>query len=381
MPKKNKYGEQPERRLLLITDKWIFWTTLVLVIFGVLMVYSASAMLAAEKFDRQTYFLARQAAWAALGLIVMVVALNVDYHIYQRAWIVYPLVGLCLVLLVIVFFLPPINNAHRWLHYRSINFQPSEFAKLGLLLFLAYWLCEHVPEELENFWKTFFPAAGVTAAMMALIAMEPDLGMALSVAFVMLVLMFAAGIPLRHMATLGIGAIPALYFLLFHVSWRLERMLVFIDPWRDPQGRGFQSIQSMIALGSGGLWGTGFARGRQKLFYLPEPHTDFIFAEVGEELGLLGVVVLLTLFGLFFWRGMRVALRAPDSFGMLLAIGVASTVALQALFNMSVTVGLLPVKGMPLPLVSYGGSSMLLTLTEIGILLNIAQQARATSAN
>ncbi|MBI4469703.1 MAG: putative lipid II flippase FtsW [Acidobacteria bacterium] len=381
MGRKNKYEDPANRRLRLITDRWIFGITLVLVIFGVLMVYSASAMLAAEKFESQTYFLSRQAAWAAIGLVVMVVTLNIDYHFYQKPWVVFPLLAVCMVSLIAVFFMPPINNAHRWLHWRSFNLQPSEFAKLGLMFFIAYWLCRQIPDRLEDFWKTFFPAAAVTAVMMGLVAMEPDLGMALSVAFVMLVLMFAAGIPLRQMATLGIAAVPALYYLLFHVSWRMERMLVFIDPWKDPQGRGFQSIQSMIAIGSGGFWGTGFARGRQKLFYLPEPHTDFIFAEVGEELGLLGVVTLAILFAVFFYRGLRIALRAPDSFGMLLGIGVASTIVLQALFNMSVTVGLLPVKGMPLPLVSYGGSSMLLTLTEIGILLNIAQQAKRASDN
>lgn len=380
MGRRTRYDEESGAQLRLITDRWIFGITVTLVVFGVLMVYSASAMLAAEKFDSQTHFLARQAAWAALGLIVMVVTLNIDYHTFQKPWIVYPLVGLCFVALVAVFFVPPINHAHRWLHWRSINFQPSEFAKLGLMLFLAYWLSKRVPDRVEQFWHTFFPCAAVTVLMMGLVAIEPDLGMALSVAFVMLVLMFAAGIPLRHIATLSIAAVPALYYLLFHVSWRLERLLVFLDPWRDPQGRGFQSIQSMIAMGSGGLWGTGFARGRQKLFYLPEPHTDFIFAEVGEEMGLVGVMMLVALFGLLFWRGLRIALRAPDLFGMLLAIGVASTIALQALFNMSVTVGLLPVKGMPLPLVSYGGSSMLLTLTEVGILLNIAQQTKRTDA-
>ncbi len=381
MSRSAKYQEEERTPFRLITDRWVSSVTLALVIFGVLMVYSASAMLAAEKFDNQAHFLVRQAAWAGLGLIVMIIVLNIDYHVYRNAWIVYSLLGLCFASLIAVFFVPAFNNAHRWLHWRSISFQPSEFAKLGLLLFIAYWLSRRVPDEVERYWRSFFPPAAVTALMMGLIAIEPDLGMALSVAFVMFILMFAAGIPLRHMATLLIGAVPALYYLLFRVSWRLERMLVFLDPWKDSQGRGFQSIQSMIALGSGGLWGAGFARGRQKLFYLPEPHTDFIFAEVGEELGLIGVLAIVVLFGFFFGRGIRIALRAPDSFGTLLAMGVASTIVLQALFNMSVTVGLLPVKGMPLPLVSYGGSSMLLTLTEIGILLNIAQQAKRISGN
>jgi cell division protein FtsW len=359
-----------------MTERVIFITTLVLVVFGVIMVYSASSVLAAEKFGDQRYFLIRQGLWALVGLMVMLATITIDYRYYQKAWIVYPLLIICLGMLVAVFFTPTVNNAHRWLRWKFISFQPAEAAKLGLMLFLAYYLSKRIPDELDDIRKTFLPCAAIGGLLAALVALEPDLGMAFLIGCILIVALFVAGVPIRHQALIALGALPALYYLLFHVSWRLERLMVFLDPWRDPQGRGFQSIQSMVAVGSGGIFGTGFAQGKQKLFYLPEPHTDFIFAQIGEELGMVGLVLIVIAFGLFLWRGVRVAFRAPDTFGTLLGVSITLAIVGQALFNMSVTLGLAPVKGMPLPLISYGGSSLVLTLTEIGILLNIAQQAR-----
>jgi len=360
-----------------MTDKFIFMTTLVLVVFGVIMVYSASSVLAAEKFGDQRYFLIRQGVWAVVGLTAMLATINIDYRFYQKPWVVYPILFICVGLLVAVLFAPSVNNAHRWLRWRTfISFQPAEAAKLGLMIFLAYYLSRRIPDEVRNVWKTFLPCAVVAGSIMALVAVEPDLGMAMGIGGILVVALFVAGVPIRHLMLMGVAALPALYYFLVHVSWRWGRVLVFLDPWRDPQGQGFQSIQSMVAIGSGGLWGTGFAQGRQKLFYLPEPHTDFIFAQMGEELCMIGLVLVVIAFGLFLWRGARVALRAPDTFGTLLGISITLAIVGQALFNMSVTLGLAPVKGMPLPLISYGGSSLLLTLTGIGILLNIAQQAR-----
>ncbi|MBI3949295.1 MAG: putative lipid II flippase FtsW [Acidobacteria bacterium] len=359
-----------------VSDKFIFMTALVLVAFGVIMVYSASSVLAAEKFGDHRYFLIRQGLWALVGLAAMLAAIKLDYRFYQKLWIVYLILFICVGLLVAVLFAPSVNNAHRWLRWRFVSFQPAEAAKLGLIIFLASYLSRRISDGLENFWRTFAPCAAVAGSMMVLIAVEPDLGMAMGMGCIMLVAFFVAGVPWRHQALMALGALPGLYYLLFHVSWRLERLLIFIDPWRDPQGRGFQSIQSMVAIGSGGLFGTGFAQGRQKLFYLPEPHTDFIFAQMGEELGLVGLVLIVIAFAIFLWRGVRVSLRAPDAFGALLGVNITMAIVGQALFNMSVTLGLAPVKGMPLPLISYGGSALLMTLIEIGILLNIAHQAR-----
>lgn len=359
-----------------MTDKWLFMLTLVLVVCGVIMVYSASSVLAAEKFGDQRYFLIRQGLWAVVGLTAMLVTINVDYHLYRKPWIVYPIVFICVGLLIGVLFAPSVNNAHRWLRWKFISFQPSEAAKLGLMMFLAYYLSQRTPDELRHVGKTFLPCAAVAGSMMVLVAVEPDLGMAIGMGCILVVTLFVAGVPWRHQALLAVGALPALYYFLVHVSWRWERVLVFLDPWQDPQGRGFQSIQSMIAIGSGGWFGSGFAQGRQKLFFLPEPHTDFLFAQMGEEIGLVGLVLIVMAFGLFLWRGVRVSLRAPDTFGALLGVSITLAIVGQALFNMSVTLGLAPVKGMPLPLMSYGGSSLVLTLTEIGILLNIAQQAK-----
>lgn len=361
-------------------DRLLFVTTLLLVIFGVLMVYSASSVLAAEKFGDQLYFLKRQSLWALVGLGGMFVAANVDYHLYEKPWIVYLGLFASMVMLIAVFFMPEVNHAHRWLRWRAISFQPAEAARLSLMIFLASYLSRRMARGMDDVWRTVVPCAVVTGALMLLIVLEPDLGMAMSMGGILLIALFVAGVPLRHMAALLLAGLPVLYYFLFHVSWRMERLLVFLDPWRDPLGRGFQSIQSMIAIGSGGIWGRGFAQGKQKLFYLPEPHTDFIFAQTGEELGFIGLLALLVAFGLLLWRGVRAGLRAPESFGTLL--GVTLTIALvgQALFNMSMTLGLAPVKGMPLPLVSYGGSSLVLSLVEIGIVLNIAQHGRAYAA-
>jgi cell division protein FtsW len=362
--------------LRLMTDKALFLTAMLLLMFGVVMVYSASSVLAAEKFGNQWYFLARQALWVVIGLAVMLAAINIDYHFYQKSWVVYLMLLVCLALLVAVFFAPAINGAHRWLRWgSSVSFQPSEMAKLSLTIFLASYLSKRFPGGIENYWKTFFPCAIVAGAVMGLIAQEPDLGMAIAIGGILMVFLFVVGVPIKHQLTLAVAAFPALYHFLFGVGWRTDRLLVFLDPWRDPQGRGFQPIQSMIAIGSGGLLGTGLAQGKQKLFYLPEPHTDFIFAEIGEELGLIGVFLVIIAFGVLFWRGMRLALRAPDTFGMLLGTGITVSILGQALWNMSVTLGLLPVKGMPLPLISYGGTSLVLTLAQIGILLNIAGNA------
>jgi cell division protein FtsW len=364
------------REMVGIGDKVLFTLAIVLALWGIVMVYSASAVLAAERYGTQYHFLLRQALWVMLALVALLVTMRVDYHLYQH-----PRLGIALlvgtgVLLIAVFFFPAVNGAHRWIRWGSLSVQPSELARLALIIFLAAHLDRRIPAGIKRFELTFLPCALVTGAMMGLVALEPDLGMALSLGLVLVVMFFIVKVPFRHQAVLGVGLIPAFAWLVWHENWRWERILAYFDPWHDPQGSGFQTIQALIALGSGGITGVGFAQGKQKLFFLPEPHTDFIFAHIGEELGLVGTSLTVLAFGILLWRGMRIAWQAPDTFGMLLGAGIVATIVVQALFHMSVAVGLFPVKGTPLPLISYGGSSLLITMVEIGVLLNIAQQAR-----
>lgn len=367
----------PSREMVRIGDKVLFPLAIALALLGIVMVYSASAVLAAERYGTQYHFLARQAIWATLALAVMLVAMRVDYHFYQHPRIVALLLVGTLLLLGAVFFSPAVNGAHRWIRWGALSFQPSELARFALIVFLAAHLDRRIPAGIKRFELTFLPCALVAGAMIVLILFEPDLGMALSLGLVLLVMFFIVGVPFRHQVVLGVGALPVLAWLITHVNWRWERILAYFDPWQDPRGSGFQAIQSLIALGSGGGTGVGFAQGKQKLFFLPEPHTDFIFAHIGEELGLVGTGLVVLAFGIFLWRGMRIAWHAPDTFGMLLGSGIVVTIVMQALSHMSVAVGLFPVKGTPLPLISYGGSSLVITMAEIGVLLNIAQQARS----
>jgi len=359
-----------------IGDKVLFALAIGLALSGVVMVYSASAVLAAERYGTQYHFLARQALWMLLAFAAMLVTMRVDYHLYQHPRLVAALLVGTGALLMAVFFFPAVNGAHRWIRWGSLSFQPSELARLALIIFLAAHLDRRIPAGIKRFNLTFLPCALVAGVMMALVALEPDLGMALSLGLILLVMFFIVGVPVRHQVWLGVGVLPLLVWLVVRVNWRWERILAYIDPWQDPRGSGVQAIQSLIALGSGGITGVGFAQGKQKLFFLPEPHTDFIFAHIGEELGLVGTGLLALAFGLFLWRGMRIAWQAPDTFGTLLGAGIVTAIVAQALFHMSVAVGLFPVKGTPLPLISYGGSSLVITMAAIGVLLNIAQQAR-----
>ncbi len=360
----------------LVSDKWLFTVSVGLVIFGVVMVYSASAVLAEERFGSQYYFLVRQTIWAVLGLAGLLAAMHIDYHVYQKPRVVALVMGISVILLIAVFFFPPVNHAHRWIRFRSFSFQPSEAARFALILFLASYLDRRIPAGIKQFWMTLVPCALVAGVIVGLILLEPDFGTALLMGLILVTMFCVVRVPIGQQAALFIPLPVVIYLALVRVDWRLNRIRAFLDPWQDPQGRGFQAIQSLVALGSGGPTGVGFAQGKQKLFFLPEPHTDFIFSQIGEELGLVGTGAVVVAFGLILWRGVRIALRAPDSFGTLLATGIIAAIVLQASFNMSVAVGLLPIKGMPLPLISAGGSSLFMTLTMIGVLLNIAEQGR-----
>ncbi len=358
-------------------DKVMLAIVLGLTLFGAVMVYSASAILAEKNFGSQFYFLARQGRWAVVGLIAMAVAMRIDYRHYKRPAIVFSLLGTTLVLLVAVLFMREINGTNRWITYGGFfSLQPSEVSKLALIAFLAFYL-ENRKDRLDEFKKTFLPAAGLSLFMIALVAAEPDLGTALALGMVFSAMMFQAGVRVRYLATLALPVAPALAGMLLLVPWRLQRLMDFLDPWQNQTTSSFQVVQSLIAIGSGGTGGVGFAQGKQKLFYLPAPHTDFIFAVVGEELGLIGAATVVMVFGLLAWRGFRAAKFAPDMFGQLIAIGLTVMITAQALFNISVTLSLVPTKGIPLPFISYGGSSLAISLFAAGVLLNVSKHTRA----
>jgi len=273
-----------------------------------------------------------------------------------------------------VFAFSPINGAHRWLKFPVFSLQPSELTKAALIIFLAYFLEKRAGEE-GDFWRTFVPCGVITGALAGLVVLEPDLGTAMMLALIFVVMIYTAGARVMHLAMAAAPALVVVAGLLIFVPFRLKRMIVFLDPWADPQGSGFQVVQSLIAIGSGGIDGLGFAQGKQKMLFLPFAHSDFIFAVVGEELGLVGAIAIIAIFALFLWRGIRTALLAPDRFGMLLSLGIVTSIVAQALFNISVVLSLVPTKGIPLPFISYGGSSLVPTLAAVGILLNVSQHA------
>jgi cell division protein FtsW len=356
------------------SDRILFAAVVVLVLFGALMVFSASAVMAAQRFGSSYYFLLRQAVWAVIGLAVMVGAMHLDYRRLADPRIVFPALGLQFILLAVVLFADRTHNAHRWLHLGPASFQPSEFSKLVLVLFLAYFL--RLRRGAVNDWKhTLLPIGLVAGVSVALVVKEPDFGTSLALVLIVAAMLFAAGLRFIYFAAGVLASAPVLYLLILHSSYRYRRWMAFLDPYSDPLGKGFQIIQSFIAVGTGGIGGTGLMEGKQKLFYLPEPHTDFIFAVISEELGFIGALLVLGLFGVILWRGLRAAGGCADEFGRLLAVGLAVMLVGQAWVNISVVLGLLPTKGIPLPFISYGGSSLLMSLIAVGILLNISQHS------
>jgi len=355
-------------------DRWLFTVTMLLVFVGLVMVFSASAVMARERFGSPYAFLSKQLIWAVAGLLAMVIAMRVDYRRYKHPALVFSLMGLTTLLLISVFFLDRSHNTHRWIHAGGFSFQPSELAKPVLILFLAYFL-EGRSKRMDDVRNTLLPAAAPLIVFLALIVLQPDLGTAIACAGIAGCIFYVAGMRMRYFGyAFGASLLP-LYVLIFHVAWRRDRILAFLNPYADRQKTGFHIIQSLIAVGTGGITGMGLMEGKQKLFYLPEPHTDFIFAVTAEELGLVGSVFVVALFAIFLWRGMRATWRTEDTFGRYLAVGITSMVVLQAFINISVVLGMMPTKGIPLPLVSYGGSSLFVTLACVGVLLNITKQA------
>jgi cell division protein FtsW len=364
----------------LAPDKWLFAATTGLALFGVVMVYSASAVIAEKENGNQFYYVVKQGVWVAIGFIVMLLAMQFNYQQLKNRRLVYGLLIVCTIALLGVFGFSSTNGAHRWLKFPGFSLQPSEMSKLALIIFLAYFLEKRAGEE-GDFWRTFLPCAAVTGWLAALIVIEPDFGTAMMLVLIFIVVIYTAGARLLHLAMAVAPALLVAGGLLILVPWRLKRLVTFLDPWADQQGAGFQVVQSLIAIGSGGSNGLGFAQGKQKMLFLPFAHSDFIFAVIGEELGLVGALGVIAVFALFLWRGIRTALLAPDRFGMLLSLGIVASIVAQALFNMSVVLSLVPTKGIPLPFISYGGSSLVPTLAAVGILLNVSQHASGTIAD
>lgn len=354
-------------------DKWLYFATLVLVVIGLAMVFSASAVLARESFGSPYYFLERQGLWAALGLMAMTALMQLDYRKYNRPGVVFPMVGMTVILLLVAFLMRDSHNTHRWIRVGPASFQPSEIAKPALVLFLA-WFLQNRMSQIENVRQTVLPAALPSLVFIALILKEPDLGTAMVCAGVTALMLWLAGMNFKYLGWAAVAAAPVLYVMLFRVKWRRERLLAFLNPEADPLGKGYHILQSLIAVGSGGIKGVGYMDGAAKLFYLPEPHTDYIFATVAQELGLIGALLVVGLFVFIGWRGMRTAILSQDPFARFLAFGITATILIQAFFNISVVLALVPTKGITLPFVSYGGTSLFIMLVLIGVLLNITRE-------
>ena len=359
----------------LTPDLPLFGVVVALVCVGVVMVYSASAIVAADRFHDPFFFLRKQLFWAVLGLGCLWGGMLLDYRNLER--VVMPLLVVSFVLLVLVL-VPPfgqsIDGTRRWFHLGPASFQPVELAKFALVLYLASFLTRR-QEVVARFTEGLLPVLLVAGGMAALTLLQPDLGNSLALVILTLVLAYLAGARVQHMALIAGAALPVVIALIALKPYRWRRMVAFMNPWDDPQGSGFQIIQSFLALGSGGWLGVGLGDSKQKLFYLPEPYTDFIFAIIGEELGLLGATVIVALFALLIWRGLRIGLHAPDPFGAFLGLGLTIMLATQTIVNLGVVTGTLPTKGLPLPFISFGGSALLMTMLATGMLLNISQHA------
>jgi cell division protein FtsW len=355
-------------------DGWIFCAVLTLLALGIVMVLSTSYLYAQERFGDGFYFFRKQLIAIGVGLPCLFVSALLPPEAYRR--LAYPLLGLALLALVLVL-VPGIGvargGARRWIQLAGFSLQPAEFAKLALVLYLAQSLAKK-GVKVQSFQWGVLPYLIVGGAIVGLILLEPDLGTSVVIGLVMLLMLFVAGVRISDLGIVIGAAAPLVAVFLMGASYRVQRLLAFMDPWRDPERSGFQIIQSYIAFGSGQLWGRGLGESRQKLFYLPEAHTDFIFSVIGEELGLLGALSVIALFTVMILRGFRIAARAEELFSQYLAFGITSLLALQAMIHMAVVMGLLPTKGLVLPFISYGGSAMIVNLTAAGILLGLSRR-------
>ena len=357
-------------------DSIILTAVLFLTGIGIIMVYSAGSAIAIKNYGSEYFFIRKQFTFALLGCIIMIIFRNIPFQWYKR--LAYPVLMVSIILLISIFF-PGFGHraggAVRWIHIWGISFQPAEIARFSIILYLAYSL-DKKKERLQRFSIGIIPHALFVSTFLVLIAMQPDFGSVVIIATLTFIMLFAGGIPITHLLGCIMIFLPTAYYLVVNAPYRLQRILSFLNPWQYRNEAGYQIIHSLMAFGSGGFWGTGLGKSYQKLFYLPEPHTDFIFSVIGEESGLIGVIVILTLYGLIIWRGFSITLKIDDIFGACLALGFTSAVALQVSINMSVTLGLLPTKGLTLPFLSYGGTSLICHMAVMGILMNIGSQVK-----
>jgi cell division protein FtsW len=347
------------------------FAVLFLVGIGIVMVYSASSAVALKRYGSDFFFLKKQALFSLLGIIALVLCSHMPFRIYRS--LAYPLLLLALAMLIAVLvsgFGITAGGSTRWLRLGPVSFQPAEAARMALIMYMAYSLSKK-QESLRTMSIGFLPHLLMLMLFSVPLLLQPDFGSVVIFGVLVWIMMFVAGVPLRHLLGTLLAMLPLAYFLMINATYRIKRLLSFLDPWQYPDGEGYQIIHSLMAFGTGGFWGTGIGKGYQKLFYLPEPHTDFIFAVIGEELGFWGVIFILGLYGLVIWRGMRIAYQCRDSFGMLVATGITTAIALQVSINIGVALGMLPTKGLTLPFLSYGGTSLLLNMASIGILMNI----------
>ncbi len=353
-------------------DVYLFFTTLLLLLAGVIMIFSASAILAEANYNDTYYFLKKEIIFIVLGFILLFTAKTVPYKYYTR-WI-YPILGFTFICMLLTF-IPGLSHAAkgatRWISLFGFTLQPSEFAKLSVVVFTAYMIAKK-EESITQFTKGVLPIIVITGAFLVLILAQRDLGSVLVLSAVIFIMLFVAGTRMRFLFGLLLLITPGIYYFVFSVSFRRQRILAFLDPWKYQQDFGYQIIQSFLAFNSGGVTGMGLGEGKQKLFYLPEAHTDFIFSVLGEEFGMIGVVVIAMLFLFLVFRGLKIALKTNDSFGMMLALGLTCLLGLEAFINFGVVMGLLPTKGLALPFISYGGSSLLASMIAIGIILNVS---------
>jgi len=351
----------------------LFITAVILICIGTVMIYSASSIYALERYNDGTFFLKRHLVFLFIGIVLAFFSMSLDYKILRK-WIKPALIVSFLLLILVL--VPGIGRevagARRWFRFKFISFQPSEFVNLVMIVYLADFIARKT-KYTSSFWRGFVPPMSILGVCSLLILMQPDLGTVIALGTAALIMLFLAGSKLSYLLSVILGGLPLLGILILSVPYRRMRILSFLNPWLDPKGSGFQIIQSQVALGSGGIFGVGLGRSRQKLFYLPAAHTDFIFSIIGEELGLLGTIGVITLFIIFIRQGSKIIKNAPDKFGHFLACGLVTMISLKALINIGVSAGMLPTKGLPLPFISYGGSSFVFDLVSVGLLLNIAR--------
>jgi cell division protein FtsW len=351
----------------------LFTVSVILICIGIVMIYSASSIYAWEKYKDGFFFLKRHISFLGIGIFLAFLAMSADYRKFRR--FAKPLLVSALIMLILVL-IPGIgrevSGARRWFRLKFISFQPSELAGMAMIIYMADFIARK-GGMIKQFVKGFLPPMCILGFCILLILMQPDLGSALAIAMVVFIMLFVAGVRGPYLLSTFLASLPVLYVLIFSVPYRRMRILAFLNPWLDPKGSGFQIIQSQIALGSGGAFGVGLGHSKQKLFYLPAAHTDFIFSIIGEELGLLGTLGIIILFMIFIQQGLKIIKNVADRFGYFLALGIVLMISLKAIINIGVSCGILPTKGLPLPFISYGGSSFMFDIVSVGILINIAR--------